>query len=138
MLFQAIVISIFLGAMVFGTAVVAPIAINTLGETHAGSFLRKYWVVYHRLGLFGSFFLLILFLAATAIWQTISTSIILSSLVTVSAICFFFGLRLIPNINAARDAGQEDRFKRLHLIDVILVGLAQLAIVATIIGTVTL
>ena len=129
--------SILLGALIFGTAFVAPIAITTLGETNAGGFLRKYWVVYHRLGLFGSLSILVLTLAASTLWQTFDTSILLSGLATFSAICFFFGLKLIPEINAARDADQNDKFKKLHLLDVILVGLAQLAIIATIVVTVT-
>ena len=137
MLYQIIPSSILLGALIFGTAFVAPIAITTLGETNAGSFLRKYWVVYHRLGLFGSLSILVLTLAASTLWQTLDTSILLSALATFSAICFFFGLKLIPEINAARDADQNDKFKKLHLLDVILVGLAQLAIIATIVVTVT-
>ena len=67
----------------------------------------------------------------------LDTSIHLLALATFSAICFFFGLKLIPEINAARDADQNDKFKKLHLLDVILVGLAQLAIIATIVVAVT-
>ena len=137
MLYQIIPSSILLGALIFGTAFVAPIAITTLGETNAGSFLRKYWIVYHRLGLFGSLSILVLTLAASTLLQNLDTSIPLLALATFSAICFFFGLKLIPEINAARDADQNDKFKKLHLLDVILVGLAQLAIIATIVVAVT-
>ena len=126
-----------LGALIFGTAFVAPIAITTLSETNAGSFLRKYWIVYHRLGLFGSLSIFVLTLAASTLLQNLDTSIHLLALATFSAICFFFGLKLIPEINAARDADQNDKFKKLHLLDVILVGLAQLAIIATIVIAVT-
>ena len=115
MLYQIIPSSILLGALIFGTAFVAPIAITTLGETNAGSFLRKYWVVYHRLGLFGSLSILVLTLAASTLWQTLDTSILLSALATFSAICFFFGLKLIPEINAARDADLNDKFKNCLL-----------------------
>ena len=138
LLYQIIASSILLGALIFGTAFVAPIAITTLGETNAGSFLRKYWVVYHRLGLFGSLSILVLTLAATTLWQTLGTSIFLSGLAIFSAICFFLGLKLIPEINAARDADQNDKFKKLHLLDVVLVGLAQVAIIGSIVITVTL
>ena len=137
MLYQIIPSSILLGALIFGTAVVAPIAITTLGETNAGSFLRKYWIVYHRLGLFGSLSIFVLTLAASTLLQNLDTSIHLLALATFSAICFFFGLKLIPEINAARDADKNDKFKKLHLLDVILVGLAQLAIIATIVVAVT-
>ena len=137
MLYQIIPSSILLGPLIFGTAVGAPIAITTLGETNAGSFLRKYWIVYHRLGLFGSLSILVLTLAASTLLQNLDTSIHLLALATFSAICFFFGLKLIPEINAARDADQNDKFKKLHLLDVILVGLAQLAIIATIVVAVT-
>ena len=137
MLYQIIPSSILLGALIFGTAVVAPIAITTLGETNAGSFLRKYWIVYHRLGLFGSLSIFVLTLAASTLLQNFDTSIHLLALATFSAICFFFGLKLIPEINAARDADQNNKFKKLHLLDVILVGLAQLAIIATIIIAIT-
>ena len=138
LLYQIIASSILLGALIFGTAFVAPIAITTLGETNAGSFLRKYWVVYHRLGLFGSLSILALTLAATPLWQSLGTSIFLSGLAIFSAICFLLGLKLIPEINAARDADQNDKFKKLHLLDVVLVGLAQLALIGSIIITVTL
>ena len=37
----------YLGALLFGTAVVAPIAVGSLSETQAGAFLRRYWVIYH-------------------------------------------------------------------------------------------
>ena len=137
MLYQIIPSSILLGALIFGTAFVAPIAITTLGETNAGSFLRKYWIVYHRLGLFGSLSIFVLTLAASTLLQNLDTSIHLLALATFSAICFLFGLKLIPAINAARDADQNDKFKKLHLLDVILVGLAQLAIIATIVVAVT-
>ena len=137
MILQIIITSILLGGLIFGTAFVAPIAITTLGEAGAGTFLRKYWVVYHRLGLFGSISLLILALAASTLWQTLGISIILAALAIFSAICFFLGLKLIPKINAARDADQNDKFRKLHSIDVLLVGLAQLAIIATIVITVT-
>ena len=137
MLFQIIPSLILLGALIFGTAFVAPIAITTLGEANAGSFLRKYWVVYHRLGLFGCLSILVLTLATSTLWQTLGTSVFLSALATFSTICFFCGLKLLPEINAARDADQHDKFKKLHLLDVILVGLAQLAIIATIIIAIT-
>ena len=138
LLYQIVASSILLGALIFGTAFVAPIAITTLGEKNAGSFLRKYWVVYHRLGLFGSLSILALTRAATTLWQTLGTLIFLSGLAIFSAICFFLGLKLIPEINAARDADQNDKFKKLHLLDVVLVGLAQLAQIGSIIITVTL
>ena len=137
MLYQIIPNSILLGALIFGTAFVAPIAITALGETNAGSFLRKYWVVYHRLGWFGCLSILLITLATSTLLQTLGTSILLAGLATFSAICFFCGLKLIPEINAARDADQHDKFKKLHLLDVILVGLAQLAIIATIIIAIT-
>ena len=137
MLYQIIPNSILLGALIFGTAFVAPIAIMALGETNAGSFLRKYWVVYHRLGLVGCLSILLITLATSTLLQTLGTSILLAGLATFSAICFFCGLKLIPEINAARDADQHDKFKKLHLLDVILVGLAQLAIIATIIIAIT-
>ena len=41
-------------------------------------------------------------------------------------LCFAAGLRLIPAINAARDAGDGRRFQRLHRLDVMLVGSALL------------
>ena len=46
-------LAIYLGALIFGTAAVAPIAVGTLEENSAGVFLRRYWVVYHRFAVFG-------------------------------------------------------------------------------------
>ena len=49
-------LAIYLGALIFGTAAVAPIAVGSLAEDSAGIFLRRYWVTYHRFAVFGGLF----------------------------------------------------------------------------------
>ena len=49
-------------------------------------------------------------------------SLLVVTLCGAMTVLFLFAWRLIPAINAARDAGDPKRFKRLHRIDIALVG----------------
>lgn len=116
------------GALVFGTAVVAPIAVTRLEQAQAASFLRRYWLVYHRFAVLGGIVLTAI-AAATAGYSALPMVYVLfcvsiGSLMTVS---FYVALTLIPKINLARDQGETARFNRLHRLDVSLVGLGIIA-----------
>ena len=108
-------LAIYLGALIFGTAAVAPIAVGTLEENSAGVFLRRYWVVYHRFAVFGGLF----FAVIAAIGSTVSAvpsryALLLVSLAGLMTVLFYSAMRLIPSINHARDAADDDTFDRLH------------------------
>ena len=124
-------LAIYLGALIFGTAAVAPIAVGTLAEDLAGIFLRRYWVVYHRFAVFGGLF----FAGTAAIGSTVSAvpsryALLLVSLAGLMTILFYSAMRLIPSINFARDAADDGTFNRLHRLNVSLVSLGMLTAIA--------
>ena len=115
-------LAIYLGALIFGTAAVAPIAVSTLQEEAAALFLRRYWVAYHRFAVIGG----LLFAGTAALGSTLSAvpsryALLLVSLAGLMTLCFYLAMTLIPKINAARDAGDSIGFDRLHRINVSLV-----------------
>ena len=115
-------LAIYLGALIFGTAAVAPVPVSTLQEEAAGLFLRRYWVAYHRFAVIGG----LLFAGTAALGSTLSAvpsryALLLVSLAGLMTLCFYLAMTLIPKINAARDAGDSAGFDRLHRINVSLV-----------------
>ena len=130
-------LAIYLGALIFGTAAVAPIAVSTLAEDSAGIFLRRYWVAYHRFAVFGGLF----FAVIAAIGSTVSAvpsryALLLVSLAGLMTVLFYSAMRLIPRINHARDAADDETFNRLHRLNVSLVSLGMLAAMALLVALV--
>ena len=128
-------LAIYLGALIFGTAAVAPIAVGTLAADSAGMFLRRYWVVYHRFAVFGG----LLFAVIAAIGSTVSAvpsryALLLVSLAGLMTIVFYSAMRLIPSINHARDAADDETFNRLHRLNVSLVSLGMLTAIALLVA----
>ena len=124
-------LAIYLGALIFGTAAVAPIAVGTLEENSAGIFLRRYWVVYHRFAVFGGLF----FAGTAAIGSTVSAvpsryALLVVSLASLMTILFYSAMSLIPSINFARDASDDGTFNRLHRLNVSLVSFGMLTAIA--------
>jgi hypothetical protein len=127
----------FLGALVYGSSVIPATIIRVLGESGSATLLRTYWSTYHRFAVF----------AGTAFTATIAAgsnfsavpaiySLLVVTLCGTMTVLFLFAWRLIPAINAARDAGDPKRFKRLHRIDIALVGggmLLALVVLATLV-----
>lgn len=112
------------GALIFGTAVVAPIAVTRLDEAPAASFLRRYWLVYHRFAVLGGFLLTaVAALAAGFSAVPIVYGLLCVSIGALMTVIFYVALTLIPKINLARDRRESKRFDRLHRMDVGLVGL---------------
>lgn len=120
-------VATYLGALVFGAAAVAPLAVRLLPAAASAVLLRAFWVRFHRLGA-GVGGLVTVIMAGVALNSSLPPTY--STALTVAAalmtLCLFIGLRLIPAINAARDAGDGPRFRRLHGLDVALVGIALL------------
>ena len=127
----------YLGALLFGTAVVAPIAVGSLSETQAGAFLRRYWVIYHRIAVIGG----LLFAGAAALGSTVSAvpapyALLIVCLTGLMTLCFYVAMTLIPSINHAKDAGDTQTFARLHHRNVSLVSFCMLTTLVLLIALV--
>ncbi|MAV75489.1 MAG: hypothetical protein CL691_02545 [Cellvibrionales bacterium] len=101
-----------IGIIVFHTAIIAPTVFRTLEIDDAGSFLRtvfpKFFILISSVSLINVVF-------ALAYGQT--------SIAVVAVICsvlMVIAYSLIPMTNRSRDDGQEQRFKLLHTISVLL------------------
>ncbi len=129
----------WVGAIIFQSAVVAPTVFVDLNESAARTFLRTLFPRFFRLGLVCGFLMLagLIWLGTLAAWPS---SVV--ALVVVTSVMVLFeavSLRMVPQINAARDAGQagETLFSRLHRISVLLtvaillLGIAVLVAVST-------
>ena len=120
-------VATYLGALTFGAAAVAPLAVRLLPAESSAVLLRAFWVRFHRLGA-GAGGLVTAVCGAGALASTLppTFAVLLTIAAALMTLCFAAGLRLIPAINAARDAGDGRRFQRLHRLDVMLVGSALL------------
>lgn len=113
---------VWIGAIVFQSAVVAPTVFAGLDEAQARRFLRTLFPRFFRLGLVCGV-VMATTLAVVTVYD--GGSNLLTSLSVITAVMLIFqtiSLSLVPLINAARDAGQDGatRFKRLHRLSVIL------------------
>ncbi len=129
---------IWVGAIVFQSAIVAPAVFVELDEAAARSFLRTLFPRFFRLGLIcGALMLAALFSFAMVSGWT-ETLVMLTSVTGVMIILEAISLAMVPHINAARDAGQNSQamFTRLHrtsvflTVAILLLGLTLLAVVA--------
>ena len=112
-----------LGALLYGGAALAPLAVKVLDEPAAARLLRAYWPRYYKTGIaIGGLLTLIVFAAMPVSALPGMYALLLGALAALMTTSFFIALQLIPAINAARDAGDMARFDRLHRIDVALTG----------------
>lgn len=107
--------AMLIGGLVFAAATVAPLAVRVLPAPDAARFLRAFWPRYYKAGTAGG---LLLTLGLGAMAPTAAVGLHFAAVLTALAALFTLGLwlslRLIPTINAARDAGEDARFERLH------------------------
>lgn len=117
-------VAAYLGALVFGSSLVAPMVVRVLGTDDSGTLLRAYWPAYHRFAVSAGLLFTVgsaLFLPLSALPMAYTTLVVaLAGLMTA---LFFMGLRLIPAINQARDEGATETFNHYHRLDVVFVGL---------------
>ncbi len=135
---MTIAAAIWMGAIVFQSAVVAPAVFVDLDEAAARAFLRTLFPRFFRLGLVCGALMLAALLGhgVVAGWTTTTTA--LAVMASLMLVLEAISLGLVPHINAARDAGQagEADFGRLHrtsvllTVAILLVGVAFLAIIA--------
>ena len=129
---------IWVGAIVFQSAIVAPTVFVDLDESAARSFLRTLFPRFFRLGLVCGALMLAALLGFGFLAGWTGTTIALASLTSVMILLEAASLALVPHINTARDAGPAGhaRFERLHrtsvllTVAILLLGVAFLAIVA--------
>lgn len=112
------VLGAMLGIMLFFAFAVAPTVFSSLPAEHAGSYLRA---IFPRYYLWGIIFAIITAAIAIRVDITVFTT------VSIIALLFIFSRQiLVPAINVARDAklagedGAVPRFKRLHLVSVVI------------------
>jgi hypothetical protein len=103
------------GGMTFFSAVMAPLVFTKLPFETAGGFIRQVFPWYYL-----SIGLVAVVAAAAALFAGAGLVALMAALVAVG---FWFARQvLMPRINAARDAGADTTFNRLHRFSVIING----------------
>ena len=110
-----VLISIWIGVIVFFSAIIAPTVFKTLDEKSAGVFLRAFFPKYYL-------FAIVIGLAALALIMIfkIEMSNILYIAIVSMTILSIISRFMIPIINNARDMGEKgkQKFNRLHALSV--------------------
>ena len=110
-----VLISIWIGVIIFFSAIIAPTVFKTLDEKSAGVFLRAFFPKYYLfaivIGLASLALIMIFNIEMSNIWY-----IAIVSMTILSIISRF----MIPIINNARDMGEKgkQKFNRLHALSV--------------------
>lgn len=126
----------WIGAIVFQSAIVAPTVFSGLNEAASRAFLRKLFPRFFRLGLVCGG-LMLLGLSLVGFGGRLSGFV--TALTAVMLLLEAVSLRMVPAINAARDAGAdgEGLFETLHrasvlmTVVILLLGIGIFALVAT-------
>jgi|TARA_A200000159_G_scaffold36349_1_gene32808 hypothetical protein len=110
-----VLISIWIGVIVFFSAIIAPTVFKTLDEKSAGVFLRAFFPKYYL-------FAIVIGLASLALIMifNIEMSNILYIAIVSMTILSIISRFMIPIINNARDMGEKgkQKFNRLHALSV--------------------
>jgi len=110
-----VLISIWIGVIIFFSAIIAPTVFKTLDEKSAGVFLRAFFPKYYL-------FAIVIGLAALALIMIfkIEMSNILYIAIVSMTILSIISRFMIPIINNARDMGEKgkQKFNRLHAMSV--------------------
>lgn len=129
---------VWVGSIVFQSAVVAPAVFVDLDEASARSFLRTLFPRFFRLGLICGALMLAGLLGYVAVAGWTATGVVLACTTVVMVMLEAISLAMVPHINAARDAGEAGRakFARLHrtsvvlTVAILLLGVSVLAVIA--------
>ena len=110
-----VLISIWIGVIVFFSAIIAPTVFKTLDEKSAGVFLRAFFPKYYL-------FAIVIGLAALAsimIFNIEMSNILYIAIVSMTILSIISRF-MIPMINNARDLGEKgkQKFNRLHALSV--------------------
>lgn len=115
--------AMLVGGLLFTAGITAPVAVSVLPEASAARFLRAFWPRYYAVGAWGGTALALSFALMTPGSPLgVAYSGLLTALAGLLATTMWSAQRMIPAINAARDAGDGARFGRLHGIVLLLTG----------------
>lgn len=120
------------GAILFQSAVVAPAVFAELDSGAARRFLRSLFPRFYRLGLVCGGIMLAAIACLAALTGYSETLAVFAAATLLMLILEYLSLRLVPRINAARDAGEagSSRFERLHRASVVMTVVILLLVIA--------
>ena len=112
-----VLISVWVGVIIFFSSVIAPTVFSSVDEKNAGLFLRAFFPKYY---IFGIVLGLLALLSAITLESALNT--LEFSMITTMLAMFVISRLMIPAINKARDMGEaaKKKFNQLHLVSVIL------------------
>ena len=109
---QILISGLICGVILFQTAIIAPSIFKVLSPDNAGPFLRT---IFPKLFMFVAVLSLVGFVLSFISSNTIGLIVFFGSLLFM-LICYY----IVPMTNRARDAGNDNAFKRLHTVSVVL------------------
>ena len=110
-----VLISIWIGVIIFFSAIIAPTVFKTLDEKSAGIFLRAFFPKYYHFAIIVGLAALILI----AVFEIKIDSILYLAIVSMTILSIISRV-MIPAINNARDMREKGKkkFNRLHFVSV--------------------
>ena len=109
---QILLSGLISGVILFQTAIIAPSVFKVLSSNNAGPFLRT---VFPKLFMFVAVLSMVGLILSLISSNTLGLIIFFGSLLSM-LICYF----IVPVTNRARDEGNDNAFKRLHTVSVVL------------------
>ena len=109
---QILISGLICGVILFQTAIIAPSIFKVLSPDNAGPFLRT---IFPKLFMFVAMLSLVGFVLSFISSNTTGLIVFFGSLLFM-LICYY----IVPMTNRARDAGNDNAFKRLHTVSVVL------------------
>ena len=116
---QILLSGLICGVILFQTAIIAPSIFRVLSPENAGPFLR---IIFPKLFMFVAILSLVGFVVSL-ISSNMSGLIVFFGSLLFMLICYF----IVPMTNRARDEGNNNAFKRLHTVSVVLTMLVLLS-----------
>ena len=110
--FQILISGLICGVILFQTSIIAPSIFKVLSPDNAGPFLRT---IFPKLFMFVAVLSLAGFVLSLISSNTSGLIVFFGSLLFM-LICYY----IVPMTNRARDAGNDNAFKRLHTVSVVL------------------
>ena len=109
---QILLSGLICGVILFQTAIIAPSIFKVLSPDNAGPFLRT---IFPKLFMFVAVLSLVGFVLSFISSNTTGLIVFFGSLLFM-LICYY----IVPMTNRARDTGNDNAFKRLHTVSVVL------------------
>ena len=109
---QILLSGLISGVILFQTAIIAPSVFKVLSSNNAGPFLRT---VFPKLFMFVAVLSMVGLILSLISSNTLGLIIFFGSLLSM-LICYF----IVPVTNRARDEGNDNAFKKLHTVSVVL------------------